>query len=122
MTISVTIVSVILMIAIGGIGACIAVTLVRNNSTMLALVVMLGAVILVNIVAFSITYKFADSTVSTSSSTFRTITIYDEAGNVMARYEGDISDVVYCDGYIQFDYDGKEYVYQNCLVEMVKEG
>ncbi len=88
MTISVTIVSVILMIAIGGIGACIAVTLVRNNSTMLALVVMLGAVILVNIVA----------------------------------YEGDISDVVYCDGYIQFDYDGKEYVYQNCLVEMVKEG
>lgn len=50
----------------------------------------------------------------------RTITVYTANGDVMATYKGKI-DISSSDGYVKFDYDGKRYIYYNCLVESIAD-
>lgn len=111
--------SIVMILFIVGGSSYIVVELIDHDHVVLSIVALLIACALVIFEIYFISMSIDDANESIPPT--RTITIHDEAGNVMARYEGDISDVVYCDGYIQFDYDDKEYVYQNCLVEMVKE-
>lgn len=92
--------------------------MIENDHDILAAVILCVGFALVIFVPVGL---FATVEDITSKSTSRTITIYTADGDVMAQYDGDISDVSYDDCRIKFDYEDKEYFYQNCFVEMIEE-
>lgn len=51
----------------------------------------------------------------------RTVRIYTPKGDLIAEYEGKIDLEVNENGKVKFDFDGKRYIYYNCLVESIAE-
>lgn len=51
----------------------------------------------------------------------RTITVYTADGEKIVTYKGKIDIKEKGDGYLLFDYKGKEYRYYNCFVESIAE-
>lgn len=51
----------------------------------------------------------------------RTVRVYTPTGDLIAEYEGKIDLEVNENGKVKFDFDGKRYIYYNCLVESIAE-
>lgn len=50
----------------------------------------------------------------------RIVTVYTADGKQLAQYKGKI-DIIDNDGYVKFDFDGKRYIYYNCIVESIAD-
>lgn len=51
----------------------------------------------------------------------RTVRVHTPTGDLIAEYEGKIDLEVNENGKVKFDFDGKRYIYYNCLVESIAE-
>lgn len=51
----------------------------------------------------------------------RVVRVYTATGDLIAEYEGKIDLEVTDGGRVKFDFDGKRYIYYNCLIETIAD-
>ena len=49
------------------------------------------------------------------------VNVYSNSGDILANYNGNIKIDIYGDNYLKFQYNGRDYIYYNCDIEIISE-